>query len=65
MREKLVRNVRTNSIGLIISSDDEKQYFKVLTTGEHGKEVKYWFRSNLEEVKNEDSERNRRRYISR
>ena len=62
---KLVRNVRTDSIGLIISSDDEKQFFKVLTTGENGIEVDNWFRSNLEEVKNENTKGNSRRHISR
>ena len=60
---KLVRNTRTDSIGLIISSDDENQFFKVLTTGKNGIEVDDWFRSNLEEIKNEDAERNSRRYI--
>tara|TARA_E500000331_G_C17222684_1_gene698877 strand:- start:1451 stop:1657 length:207 start_codon:yes stop_codon:yes gene_type:complete len=60
---KLVRNIRTDSIGLIISSDDEKQFFKVLTKGKNGIEVDNWFRSNLEEIKNESTKRNSRRYI--
>lgn len=49
----LVRNVRTDSIGLVLSYDDEVQFFKVLTGGDNGFEVKDWFRSNLEEVKYE------------
>ena len=61
---KLVRNVRTDRIGLVISSDDERQFFKVLTKGKNGIKVDNWFRSNLEEINSEDAERNSRRYFS-
>jgi len=61
---KLVRNMRTNSIGLILSADKESQYFKVLTNGKTGLEVDDWFRSNLEEVNYEGTPRASSRYFS-
>ena len=61
---KLVRNMRTNSIGLILSADRESQYFKVLTNGKSGLEVYDWFRSNLEEVNYEGTPRASSRYFS-
>jgi len=61
---KLVRNMRTNSIGLILSADRESQYFKVLTNGKSGLEVYDWFRSNLEEINHDGTQRASSRYFS-
>jgi len=59
----LVRNVRTDRIGMILSSDKDELYFKVLTHGTKGLEVTNWFRANLEEVKNENTVRASNRYF--
>ena len=59
----LVRNVRTDRIGMILSSDKDELYFKVLTHGSKGLEVTSWFRANLEEVKNENTSGTGSRYF--
>lgn len=62
---KLVRNIRTDTIGMIVSSDGSSEYFKVLIHGTGGVEVDSWFRSNLEEIKNENTKGNSRRCFLR
>ena len=59
----LVRNVKTDSIGMILSSDKDELYFKVLTHGSKGLEITNWFRANLEEVKNENTSGTCNRYF--
>tara|TARA_R110001592_G_scaffold327418_1_gene608572 strand:+ start:774 stop:1007 length:234 start_codon:yes stop_codon:yes gene_type:complete len=47
----LVRNIRTNAIGIIVDNKhmSDGLYYKVLTSGKFD----VWFISNLEEVNNE------------